>query len=282
MRLLGNPIVLRMAIVLVAAVFAFVAGSFLIRRMRRELIQESDFSEGASSSGNVPLHAMQVIQELKQQKHELQSLQQSERWRARASENLSAAVVSNLSSGVLLFGTNGLVRQVNPAAKQILGFASPLGMGATEIFRDSVLLTESALTLQEAIQLSVKQKCPPANFELQYVTPGGETRRLAITITSVAAAKGEMLGAACMVTDHTEIEQIRHQQELRGELSAEMALELRGSLATIAGYGRQLSVCRDAELARQLAADIASEAAHLDHNIGGFLASARKQQVAEA
>jgi PAS domain S-box-containing protein len=282
MKLLSNPIVVRMAIVLVAAVFSFVTGTFLIRRMRRGLTEEATFNEGAISTQSVPLHAMQVIQELKQQKHELQSIQQSERWRARTSENLSAAVVSNLPSGVLLFGANGLLRQVNPAAKQILGFASPLGMSANEVFREAVLLSPSPLSLQESIQFSVRQKTPSATFQLQYFTPGGETRILDITITSVAAASGEILGAACLVSDQTEIEKIRRQQELHGELSAEMALELRNSLATIAGYGRQLSVCKDGDLARQLATDLASEAAHLEHNIGGFLASAKEQQTARA
>ena len=74
--------------------------------------------------------------------------------------------------------------------------------------------------------------------------------------------------------------EIRRQQELRGEMSAEMALGLRNSLTTIAGYAQQLAASRDPEVARQLAADIAAEAAHLDRTIGGFLASARlRRQV---
>ncbi len=280
MKLMSNPVVLRMLLLLAAAVFAFVVGTFFIRRMRRGLTAEANFAEFAPTSESVPLHALQVIQQLKQQKHELQSIQQNERWRARTSENVSSAVLSNLSSGVLFFGANGLLRQVNPAGRQILGFASPLGMSAADVFREPVSLSPASLSLQEAIQFCVKQKCPPAVFHLEYFTPGGEARVLDVTITSVAAASGEILGAACLVTDQTEIARIRRQQELRSELSAEMARELRNSRTTIAGYGRQLAVCRDAALARQLAADIASEAAHLDHNIGGFLASAKAEDAA--
>jgi signal transduction histidine kinase len=51
-----------------------------------------------------------------------------------------------------------------------------------------------------------------------------------------------------------------------------MALELRTSLTTIAGYAQQLARNRDPDLAPQLAADIAGEAATLDRRIGGFLA----------
>jgi signal transduction histidine kinase len=61
-----------------------------------------------------------------------------------------------------------------------------------------------------------------------------------------------------------------------------MALELRNSLTTIAGYAQQLAASRDAELARQLAADIAAEAARLDRTIGGFLAGARARAAAKA
>jgi len=91
----------------------------------------------------------------------------------------------------------------------------------------------------------------------------------------VQTPDSEILGAACLITDRTEMTRIRRQQELRGEMSAEMALELRNSLTTISGYAQQLAASRDAELARQLAADIAAEAVHLDRTIGGFLASAK-------
>jgi signal transduction histidine kinase len=87
----------------------------------------------------------------------------------------------------------------------------------------------------------------------------------------VPAVDGSLLGAACLISDRSEFEQIRHQQQLHGEISAEMALELRTSLATIAGYAQQLARNRDLELAPQLAADIAGEAARLDRHIGGFL-----------
>ena len=68
---------------------------------------------------------------------------------------------------------------------------------------------------------------------------------------------------------------IRHDQEMQKEVSAEMALGLRSSLATIAGYAQQLAHSRDAGLARQLADDIAKEAAQLDRTIGSFLAGAK-------
>ena len=61
-----------------------------------------------------------------------------------------------------------------------------------------------------------------------------------------------------------------------------MALQLRTSLTTISGYAQQLANSRDSELAKQLAGDIAHEAAQLDHSIGGFLSTKRASQAAAA
>ena len=286
MKLVTNPIVLRMAVIFVAASFAFIVGLLLMKRMRRSISDEASFSDAStsSSSESFPLHTYHaVIQQLKQQKHELQSLQVAERRRAKTSENISAAVLSNLSSGVLFFTPNGLVRQANASAKQILGFASPAGMSAAEIFREAELISSSQTTyanLAEAVNVSLREKTRFQRLEARYRTPAGEERTLDITVSSVHAPDGDAagaacLGVACLINDRTEVTEIRRQQELRGEMSAEMALGLRNSLTTIAGYAQQLAASRDPELARQLASDIAAEAAHLDRTIGGFLAGAK-------
>ena len=279
MRLVTNPLMLRTVLVFVAAGLAFMMGLLLMRRMRRSITEEASLADAPSAPESFPLHTYHaVIQQLKQQKHELQSLQLLERRRAKTSENISAAVLSNLSCGVLFFTANGLVRQTNSSAKQILGFASPAGMSAAQIFRGAELITASDgayATLAEAVEASLREKTRFRRMEARYRTPAGEERTLDIAVSSVHAPDSEVLGAACLINDRTEMAQIRRQQELRGEMSAEMALELRNSLTTISGYAQQLAASRDPELARQLAADIAAESAHLDRTIGGFLASAR-------
>jgi PAS domain-containing protein len=295
-KLLTNPIVLRMALVFVAGSFAFVVGLLLMKRMRRSISDEASFSDASASSASesFPLHTYHaVIQQLKQQKHELQSLQVAERRRARTSENISAAVLANLSSGVLFFTPNGLVRQANASAKQILGFASPTGMSASEIFREAELISSSQTTyanLAEAVNAGLREKTRFQRLEARYRTPAGEERALDITISPVHAPDSEApgaagpgmagqgvagLGVACLINDRTEVTEIRRQEELRGEMSAEMALGLRNSLTSIAGYAQQLAASREPALARQLASDIAVEAAHLDRTIGGFLAGAK-------
>jgi PAS domain S-box-containing protein len=282
MKLLTNPIFLRMAAVFFTAVFAFVVALLVMRRLRKGLIDEDFSLDTPRESESLPLHTYHaVIQQLKQQKHELQSLQQSERRRAKTSESISAAVLSNLPCGVVFFTANGLVRQANSSAKNILGFASLVGMSAAELFREADLLGSSRTKLAEAVQAALQEKSPYRRLEAEYVTPRGEERELEITVSSLHGPGGEALGAACLINDRTEFLEIRRQQELRGEMSAEMALELRTSLTTISGYAQQLAASRDPELARQLASDIAAEAAHLDRTIGGFLAGTAARAAAE-
>jgi signal transduction histidine kinase len=118
--------------------------------------------------------------------------------------------------------------------------------------------------------------------EAEYETPAGEKRFIAVTVSAVPAVDGGLLGVACLINDRTEMEEMLCQQQLQSELSAEMALQLRNSLTTISGYASQLADSRDAELAKQLAIDIAHEAAQLDQSMGGFLNRKRAAQGAAA
>jgi hypothetical protein len=145
-----------------------------------------------------------------------------------------------------------------------------------DVFRKAELVSPGkAMNLAERIQSCLREKAPSGRIEAQYATPVGEERVLEITVTPVPAPNGEFFGAACLISDRTEISQIRRQHELRGEISAEMALELRTSLVTISCYAKQLAASRDPGATWQLAADIAVEAAQLDRTIGGFLAGAK-------
>jgi nitrogen fixation/metabolism regulation signal transduction histidine kinase len=286
--LFANPLVLRAVVGFFASGAAFVFAIWLMRALRRNIAAEADIDSAAASKIEaLPLHLYNtVIQQLKQQKHELQLQNQAEQRRTRTTENFSQAVLSNLSSGVLVFGPNGLVKQANAAAKRILGFNSPSGMSAEDIFRSAPVCSPEASSispaphfagkLSEEIHAVLREGSKCRSVEADYTTPAGQTVRVAVTVSPVAASDGSLIGVACLISDRSEVEQIRHQQELQGEVSAEMALDLRSSLTTISGYAQQLAINRDPEMASQLAADIASEAARLDRHIGGFLAASRK------
>jgi len=287
---LANPVLLRAALVLVCSVSAFVFGLFMMRRLRKNIAAESDLGDGANASlGMMPVHLYgTVIQQLKQQKHELQVQTQSEQLRARTSESFSQSVLANLSCGVLVFGSNGLVKTANPAAKAILGFASMTGMSAEDIFRSSSVPSRNAgkgalpeetfdtsVRIADEVRTVLQEDCKRRDIKADYEGPSGQKRTIQVTVSRIPTVDGGLLGVACLINDLSEIEDIRRKQELRGEISAEMALQLRTSLTTIAGFAQQLSNNRDPDFAQDLAKDIAQEAAQLDRTIGGFLTAER-------
>ena len=283
MRLLMNPMALRAGMLLFAAVVAFGMGLLLMRWARKSLVEdEGSLAQSPLASEGLPVHAYHaVIQQLKQQKHELTAQQLSERRKAKASDTLSSTILSNLSCGVLFFNTNALVRQANPAARTLLGFASPVGLQAADLFRTATLRPHgpdadsgSESTVAEHLAPALAGTAAVRGMVVNYFTRDGENRVLEIAASPVLAENGSLMGTTLVITDKTDIERMRHDQKMRQEISSDLSLDLRNSLTTIAGYAQQLACSRDADLAHQLADSIAREAAQLDRTIGAFLGGA--------
>ena len=232
-----NPMVLRMAALLFAALAAFGLGLFIIRRLRKNLVAETDeINQAPLAAEGLPVHAYHaVIQQLKQQKHELSAQQLAERRKAKASDTLSSTILSNLSCGVLFLNTSGLVRQTNAAARKLLGFASPVGLHSSDLFRTARLRPENnaSLSTSEAItsEATVEQALAPAlagksavrGLLLNYVTRDGENHVIELTASPVLAEDASLMGTTLVLTDKTDIERIRHEQKLRQEISSQPA-----------------------------------------------------------
>ena len=280
----SNPVAVRAILLLFFPVAAIGLGLMLMRALRRRFEADASLPEPSlRASQGVPLDLYHtVIQELKQQKHELTVLKQTEQRRARAVENLNQAVFTNLPSGVVVFDPSGNVKLANPAARNLLGYASITGLSAEELFGGANPGPGSAPDESQSaggdhsspadLVRLVLQERAPRRLQMQHRTPAGLVRHFAITLSQIRGADDSSLGAACLIDDLSECENIRKQQQLHGQISAELALDLRTSLATIAGYAQQLAANRDPDLSRQLAEDISAEAARLDRHIGGFLA----------
>jgi nitrogen fixation/metabolism regulation signal transduction histidine kinase len=290
MRMLADPTLMRMAMLLFVACAAFVLGLLVIRRLRTNLVSEAEsLNHSPLPVEGLPVHAYHaVIQQLKQQKHELTTQQLSDRRKAKASDTLSSTILSDLACGVLFLNTSGLVRQANSAARKLLGFASPVGLHSSDLFRTATvraqpssrdLTTPSAAshglnagaTIEQALAPAFTGQATVRALAVNYFTREGETRVLEVAASPVHAEDGSLMGTTLILTDRTDIERIRHDQRKQREVSSELADELRNSLTTISGYAQQLACSRDADLARELADSIAREAAELDRTIGSFL-----------
>jgi PAS domain-containing protein len=280
-----NPLLLRVGLVFLLGAIAFVAGTFIIRRLRKRLVAESEsIPQAPFASEGLPVHAYNaVIQQLKQEKHALTTQQLAERRRARASDNLSATVLADLSCGVLFFNRGGLVRQANTAARKLLGFASPVGLDLNDLFRKASVRglagEAQAASIRQALAPALSGQSAVRGLLLDYDTCEGRHLVLELTASPVIGEDASLLGTTIVLTDRTEIERIRREEQLHQEVSSEMALGLRNSLATIAGYAQQLAQARDPDVTRQLADDIATEAARLDRTTVIFLAGAKNKQA---
>jgi PAS domain-containing protein len=274
---MANPFVMRAGVVLFFGTFAFLMGLIFIRLLRKSIEDEAAIeSETRPTPETLPLHVYStVIEQLKQQKRELIAQSQADQNRSRTNEMFSQTVLSNLSCGVLVFGANGLVKSGNPAAKDILGFASINGMSAEDIFRGTLVsgagnnssndeAFNGSMGLADEVAAVLHEGSGRRQVEAEYETPTGENRCIAVTICSVHDAEGNLLGAVCLIDDVG-----KHD---RSEISAEVALQFRTSLKTISSIAQQLADARNPEELRRKANNIAEEAERLDRNFGTFLA----------
>ena len=292
-KLLTNPIFMRMAGTLVMAIGAVLFFVWIIRRLRTQLTAPLDQRPAQSSSADFTLAAYQgVIQKYKEQERELARLRDEERQRAAATEKVNTAVLSQLPSGVILFNRLGLVQQVNPAAKGIFGYASPLGLHARDLFKGISALRPGDTPAEpgSAAILRILNGCiangqPAQRLEADYLTPKGEARVMGITLSPVRDPQGGTLGVACLTSDLTEISDLARQMRLRedlallGEMSAGIAHEFKNSLATISGYAQMLRQEGDAATVHSFAAKIADETANLTRVVTDFLNFARPQSA---
>ncbi len=288
---IANPLLLRMAIVFIAAVFLFLFAILLMRHLRRNLTGEAEEHRTSVDGPEFQLAAYHgVIQQLKEKEQELQRIRQQATERATASQNLSDVVLSNLTSGVLVFNSAGTVRQANDAARQILGYATAFGMHARDLFLGvSELRRETGEpapeTLPEAV-IAARHGMAYRRLQADYVTPQGEKRVLGITLSPVRGSAGEAFGTACLISDLTEVtsleRQVRTREQLAslGEMSAGIAHEFKNSLATISGYAQMLRADNDPAAVRQFAGKIVDETANLTRIVTDFLAFARPQELA--
>lgn len=277
-----------MAIFVLAAV-AFVAGIILMRVLKQRMSPDAAVRELRGASGGIEAYHA-VIARMKEQEKELARLRESDRQKAATTENLSVAVLTNLTSGVVVFNRAGMVTQANPAARSILGYASPSGLHARDLFRGTKVVrrpgetaTEPAV-LQEAVQQALRDGQGCRRLEAEYATPAGEERTLALTVSPVDSGGGQRLGAACLISDLSEIAKLSRQVQLRerqaalGEMSAGIAHEFKNSLATISGYAQMLQAETDPTV-HQFADKIASETSSLTRIVTDFLNFARPQEI---
>jgi signal transduction histidine kinase len=164
--------------------------------------------------------------------------------RAEASERLSDEIITSLTSGLLVAGSDRQVQALNPFGRKLLHV--PEG-GWTGHVRD-VLRTAPPLAALIEECLDTRQAIRRRTLRID--TNPDRPTHLGVTVSPITDQQGAPRGAICLFGDLTDIVELEEQLRLKdslaqvGELTAGIAHEFRNGLATIHGYARLLDLER--------------------------------------
>jgi nitrogen fixation/metabolism regulation signal transduction histidine kinase len=218
-----------------------------------------------------------VVAELRAKQGELERVGARAAERAATAEQFSERVVASLPSGLLAFNPDGRATVVNAPARALLGLEGPsVGEDFRAMLSRSPELTEFVARCLETGELYRRE-------EVSAVTLDGRARRLGVTVAPIdPATAGGARGALCMLTDITEVSELREtvarkrNLESLGEMSAGLAHEFKNALATLHGYAQLLqNVGLNDETRAESASALLQEVRGLSEMVTSFLNFAR-------
>jgi nitrogen fixation/metabolism regulation signal transduction histidine kinase len=286
-KLLHNPMTVKLALATFFCLLLLALFAVIIRSMRKNIAAEAEIKH--HPAGDSPLFTLStyqsVIQQLRDQDKEVRRAHEKDQAQAAIAETIQESVLASLSSGVVFFDRQALVRQANRAAKSLLGYASPFSFHARDLFRGitRVLWPEtgkedfSAAPFLNALQQSLRTGEPLARAKIEYLTPGGQKRMLGIHAAVVCNKGGEIVGLSCIINDLTEIAELSRQVERTenlaslGEISAGLVNDFKKSLGLIAAHAESLIKEEESQASRYYAEKILSEAESLSRVVSEFL-----------
>jgi len=237
--------------ILLAAFLAILLGSllcalFLMRRLlrpSRQLVGEAEkasrftAARGSKDEAEFVLETFQsVVAQLQKQREVLEELRTEASQRAASAEQFSEHIVASVPSGLLAFDSNGRSIVINEPGLALLEVdASALGQPASTLLRRVPQLAEM---VQECLETGTLFR----REEIETTTGEQIARRLGATIAPLNISENKTRGVLCLLTDITEVTQLREQVALKnnleslGEMSAGLAHEFKNAIAALQGY----------------------------------------------
>jgi signal transduction histidine kinase len=306
-QLRSSPIVIYLfSYQIIALVFGIGLVFLLIRWLLRPYRRMVEAARGspvrassAISEGEFVAQTFQaLVEQLQAKERELAQLHDLERRRAERSERFSERLIANIPSGLITIDSRGIVTSVNAHAMKIFGMAE----GGADSARGSQLNTgellapivdyrsffSSSARMAEMISQCLDKATTYRREEIGIELPSG-ARRVGLSISPICDAAQNVEGALCLMTDITEVIELRERMELKdnlanlGEMAAGLAHEFKNSLATIHGYVQLLdaqAVGPASDADRQVTHDAAlNEVRLLSKLVTDFLNFARPQDL---
>jgi signal transduction histidine kinase len=215
-----------------------------------------------------------VVAQLQEQRKELEQLSAEARERASSAEKFSERIVASLPSGLIAFDGAGLSMAINSPGRALLEVD---GRAVGEPY-EQLLGRHAELTsmIGDCLQNGTLYR----RTEIEAITADGRLRRLGATVAPI-----EPHGALCLLTDITEVTELREQVALKnnleslGEMSAGLAHEFKNAIATLQGYAQLLQSLELNDKAQVAAGSLLNEVRNLSSMVTAFLNFARPQPL---
>ena len=221
-----------------------------------------------------------VVAQLQAQQRELEALSAEASARAASAEKFSERIVASVPSGLLAFDARGRATVVNaPARALVEANGKAEGLSVRE-------LLGAAPDLAEMVERCLQTGEVYRREEVMANSINGEVRRLGATVAPIDPTSDQTeRGALCLVTDLTEVSQLREQVALKnnleslGEMSAGLAHEFKNALATLHGYAQLIQSLKSGESGQAASGALLQEVRHLSEMVTAFLNFARPQPL---
>ncbi|HET6973133.1 MAG TPA: ATP-binding protein [Pyrinomonadaceae bacterium] len=195
-------------------------------------------------------------------------------------EKFSERIVASLPSGLIAFDGAGLSITINTPGRTLLEVnGAALGESYKQLFGAH---EELAKMVGDCLQTGTVYR----RTEIEAVSENGKLRRLGATVAPIdlPPERGPR-GALCLLTDITEVTELREQVALKnnleslGEMSAGLAHEFKNAIATLQGYAQLLQSMELNDKAQVAAASMLNEVRNLSGMVTAFLNFARPQPL---
>jgi signal transduction histidine kinase len=280
---------------LLAAFVAILLGSllcilFLLRRLLRpyqQLVGEAEKasltapSRRSQDEGEFVLETFQsVVAQLQKQREVLEELRTEASKRAASAEQFSDRIVASVPSGLIAFDGNGRSIVINAPGRALLEVdGGVLGQPVGTLLEN---LPQLAQMVQQCLQTGALFR----REEIEVVTGDRLPRRLGATVAPInISVEQNERGALCLLTDITEVTQLREQVALKknleslGEMSAGLAHEFKNAIAALQGYVQLLQNLELNDKGQAVAASLLGEVRNLSEMVTSFLNFARPQPL---
>lgn len=221
-----------------------------------------------------------VVAQLQDQRKALEQLSEEARERANSAEKFSERIVASLPSGLIAFDGAGLSMAINTPGRVLLEVdGKALGEPYKQLFGTH---EELARMVGDCLRHGTLYR----RTEIEVVSSNGKLRRFGATIAPIELPpeRGPR-GALCLLTDITEVTELREQVALKnnleslGEMSAGLAHEFKNAIATLQGYAQLLQNLELNDKAQAAAASLLNEVRNLSGMVTAFLNFARPQPL---